>query len=320
MIVIIAVEFGTSGPGPTTSPTQIPTSTKAPGTPYVKPGTQGYRGAVSALAVYSAANARVPPGSECSWASNGILRCPDSTLTLDHVDVEGSLEWTGCRTLSISNSVINWQPAGNNWFSVYASCRSPLAEAFITVSSSTFQTAGDAKYTGMSDVGAISEVENAIPEHISNSLFKDFPQGLDPAVNSIIKDNEIYVTDGLACWQNHAQGITAICHSDGIFNAGSSDNTYEGNYIDAGTSSATAALFYQSNSPIVGNRVVGNYIAGGSYTLFNEHAASLDVENNTFGGYRSGDCSLWSSGSWGSWMDNRKLDGTAVVPISGGCN
>jgi hypothetical protein len=172
----------------------------------------------------------------------------------------------------------------------------------------------------MSDVGAITEVANEIPEHISDSLFKDFPQGLDPAASSIIEDNEIYVADGLVCWQNHAQGITGPCHSDGIFNEGSSNNTYKGNYIDAGMKSTTAALFYQNNAPIVGNHVIGNYIAGGAFTLYNENAVGLDVENNTFGRNVYGDCSLRSSGSWGRWAHNVKRDGTAVVPSTDGCS
>jgi hypothetical protein len=310
----------TSPPGPTTSPSQVPPSTAAPGTPYVKPGTQGYHGAVSALTAYSAANGKIPPGSECSWASGGILRCPDDDLKLDHVNIQGSLQWTGCGTLSISNSVIEWQPADKTWFSIYASCAAPLTRALISVSGSTFKTIDDVKYTGMSDVSAISEVANEVPEHISNSLFKDFPQGLDPAVDSIIEDNEIYAADGLVCWQNHAQGITGLCHSDGIFNEGSPNNTYRGNYIDVGRRSATAALFYQSDSPIAGNHVIDNYIAGGSFTLYNENAARLDVENNTFGGYVYGNCSLRSTGSWGKWAGNMKRDGTPVVPDSKGCS
>jgi hypothetical protein len=136
----------------------------------------------------------------------------------------------------------------------------------------------------------------------------------------VIEESEIYAADGLMCWLNHAQGITGICHSDGIFNEGSPGNTYKGNYIEAGKSSATAALFYQSGSPITGNRVIGNYIAGGAFTLYNEHAASLDVENNTFGGYIYGNCLLKPNGSWGKWTNNRKRDGSAVFPSNGGCN
>jgi Right handed beta helix region len=303
----------TSGPAP--SPARQPGSQG-----YVRPGTQGYRGAVSALTVYSVANGKVPAGSGCSWASGGVLSCPDNNLTLDHAYVQGSLEWDGCGTLSISNSVVDWEPAGSNWFSVYAACQSPSAGAVITVAGSTFETAGDVAYTGMSDTGAISESANNIPEEISNSLFKDFPQGLDPAADSTVKDNEIYVANGLQCWLDHAQGTTATCHSDGLFNEGSPNNIYEGNYINAGTGSATAALFYQSGSPITGNQVIGNYIAGGSFTLYNQNATGLEVVNNTFGGYLYGDCSLQTGASWGKWAGNVKLDGTAIVAKGDGCN
>jgi hypothetical protein len=313
--ILGVVEFGpSSSPGPTLAPTpQAKTS-------YVQPGTQGYRGAVSVLTVYSAANGKKPAGSACSWGSGGVLTCPDTNLALDHAYIQGSLEWDGCGTLSISNSVVDWQPADSNWFSVYAACQSPSAGAAITVTTSTFETAGDAAYTGMSDTGAISESANNIPENVSNSLFKDFPQGLDPAADSTIRDNEIYVANGLKCWLDHAQGTTATCHSDGLFNEGSPNNTYEGNYINAGTGSSTAALFYQSDSPITGNHVIGNYIAGGSFTLYNQNATGLDVENNTFGGFLFGSCSLQSGASWGKWAGNVKLDGTAIRPTSDGCN
>jgi len=322
VVITVLIVFEPRSPvsTPTASPSPTPTSTSAPGTPYVKPGTQGYRGAVSALTVYSEANGKVPAGSACSWASQGILSCPDDNLTLDHSYIQGSLNWRGCRTLSISNSVIEWQPADRNWFSVDASCESPLTGALITVTRSTFKTAGAAPYTGMSDVGAINEYANLIPEHISNSLFRDFPQGLDPAVYSVIKDNEIYVSDGLKCWQDAAKGIIGTCHADGLYNQGSPNTIYKGNYIDAGANSTTSALFYQGDSPIIGNRVIGNYIAGGAYTLYNQNATGLDVENNTFGGYRYGNCSLRSGASWGKWTGNVKPDGSAVVPNGDGCN
>ena len=318
--VLVVVKSGNPSPALAPAPETTHASRPASGHPYVQPGTQGYRGAVSALTIYSPANGKVPAGSACSWASGGILSCPDDNLTLDHTKILGSLEWKGCGTLSVTNSVVDWQSADGNWFSVDATCESPSPRALITVSNSTFETAGDAPYTGMSDVGAISEYANEIPEHISNSLFKDFPQGLDPAVDSVIRDNEIYVADGLKCWQDAAAGTTATCHSDGLFNEGSSNNTYEGNYINAGTNSATAALFYQSDSAITGNRIIGNYIAGGSFTLYNENAAGLDVENNTFGGYLYGSCALKSGGSWGSWKGNIRSGGSAVIPNSGGCN
>jgi Right handed beta helix region len=327
-IAAVAIILGVVAFGSKTPSGSAPASARQAGTPsapagtqgYVRPGTQGYRGAVSALTVYSAANGRKPAGSACSWDSGGILTCPDNNLTLDHAYIQGSLEWDGCGSLSISNSVVDWQPADGNWFSVYSACQSPSAGALITVTSSTFETAGDVAYTGMSDTGAISEYANSIPENISNSLLKDFPQGLDPAADSTIKDNEIYVANGLKCWLDHAQGTTAICHSDGIFNEGSSNNTYEGNYIDAGTGSSTAALFYQSGSPITGNQVIGNYIAGGAFTLYNQNATGLDVENNTFGGFLYGSCSIQSGASWGKWAGNTELDGTAVMPKGDGCN
>ena len=63
-----SVPASTVAPSPT--PTATPLSTQKPGgTTYVQPGTQGYRGATSSLAVYSAANGKVPAAG-CAWTAD----------------------------------------------------------------------------------------------------------------------------------------------------------------------------------------------------------------------------------------------------------
>lgn len=121
-----------SVPAPALSPSSsTPTSTPSPtentgGTTYVQPRTQGYRGAISALTVYSAANGKVPAAG-CSWTTDGetakYLRCDDTNLDLDHAYIQGSLEWDGCDSLTIANSVVDWE--ASYWFSVYAACAAP---------------------------------------------------------------------------------------------------------------------------------------------------------------------------------------------------
>ena len=174
-------------------------------TPYVQPGTQGYRGSVSALTVYSAANGNVP-SSGCSWVLGGdsntkYLNCHDSNLTLDHAYIQGSLYWEGCGTLTITNSVVDWKPGF--WFSVYAACSSPGPNASVTAVDSTFETAGDIAYTGLSDIGAI-DIRGDMPMFVRNSLLKDFPQGLNPDDGSVIMNNEIHARSSV-CWLNRRQ-------------------------------------------------------------------------------------------------------------------
>jgi hypothetical protein len=317
----------TSAPNPAPAPspsTSTPTATPSPagstgGTPYVQPGTQGYRGAVSALTVYSAANGQVPAAG-CTWNLESgetakYLSCDDTNLTLDHAYIQGSLDWDGCGSLTITNSIVDWE-ASSYWFSVYADCAAPGSGATVTVSDSTFETANDIPYTGKSDIGAITVYSN-IPMLVSNSLFKDFPQGIDPNAGSVIKDNEIYTSD-LTCWLNASAGTTSACHDDGMFSQGGNDITYEGNYISVPADS-TAAIFYQSSPNSTGNQVIGNYLKGGSYTLYNEDSDGLMVENNTFAGANYGDVAL-CSGSWGTWTGNVQLDGTVVAAPASTCS
>lgn len=304
----------------TTTPTATPSATGSTGgTSYVQPGTQGYRGAVSALTVYSAANGQVP-SSGCTWNLDSgetvkFLRCDDTNLTLDHAYIQGSLEWDGCGSLTITNSIVDWE-ASSYWFDVYADCAAPGSGASVTATDSTFETANDIPYTGLSDVGAI-DVYSDIPMFVSNSLLKDFPQGLDPNGGSVIKDDEIYTSD-LTCWLSHAAGTTTQCHGDGLFSQGGNNITYEGNYISV-PADATSAIFYQSSPNSTGNVVIGNYLRGGSYTLYNEDSDGLVVENNTFGGNTYGDVAL-CSGSWGTWKGNVHPDGTTVAAPGSTCS
>jgi len=276
---------------------------------YVRPGTQGYRGSLSALTVYSAANGRVPQRRSCAWVkAGGYLNCSGANLVLDRVHIEGGLYWTGCGSLTITNSIIDWQPS-QTWFDVDAACQTPGAGSRITASYSTFETGPNVPvYTGGSDVGPITEYTGEIPLLVSNSLIHGFPQGLDPGSNSVIKNNEIY-TQSAMCKNGSA------CHGDGLFSQGGDNITYEGNYIAVPLqtpSVTTAAIFFQSAQKSSANKVIGNYLKGGSYTLYNEDSNGLDVEGNTFAGGVYGDAQLYPGASWGSWADNVHANGRPV--------
>jgi hypothetical protein len=309
-------------PSPSTStPGATPSATgNSGGTSYVQPGTQGYRGAISGLTVYSAANGQVPAAG-CSWVAGSgetakYLQCEGTNLNLDHANIQGSLEWDGCGSLTIANSILDWQ-ASSYWFSTYAACAAPDRGATVTVTNSTFGTADDIPYAGLSDTGALDVRSDSTPMFVSNSLFKDFPQGIDPNGGSVIKDNEIYASD-LTCWLNSAAGTTGPCHDDGLFAQADSNMTYEGNYVSVPADS-TAAIFFQSSPHSAGNTVIGNFLKGGSFTLYNEDSDGLNVENNTFGGYHYGDVEL-CSGSWNTWKGNVRSDGSAVAAPGSTCS
>jgi hypothetical protein len=147
---------------------------------------------------------------------------------------------------------------------------------------------------------------------VSHSLIAGFPQGFDAPSGSSIEYNEIY-TQAAMCG-------SVQCHEDGLFSQGGNNITYDYNYIVTPTTYTTAAIFYQSKPNSAGDNVIGNYLRGGAYTLYNENSDSTVVQNNTFGGAEYGDCYLSSGASWGTWSGNVKANGTAVTPNGNGCN
>jgi hypothetical protein len=272
----------------------------------VQPGTQGYRGSPAALTVYSAADGKVPPNGDCNWTQFQYLDCAAANLTLDHVHIMGGLYWTGCGNLTISNSVIDWQPS-QSWFLIQNACQTPDATSTITVTGSTLESGPSVPvYTGGSDIGAVNEYTGNVSMIVSNSLIQGFPQGLDPTQGSLIKDNEIYVQD--------ASCGGSPCHLDGLFSQGGSGIAYVGNYIVV-PSGATAAIFFQSDPGSTGNTVTGNFLKGGSYTFFNETSFGVQVLLNTFGGGTFGDATDCGGGSCGSvrlWKGNIYVNGAPV--------
>ena len=238
------------------------------------------------------------------------MLCGGTNLSLSNVHIEGGLYWSGCGSLTITNSVIDWHPS-RSWFVVQDACMSPRAGAAITVSGTTFEAGpGGMVYSGGSDTGGITESAGTVPMYVSNSLFEGLPQGLDPVAGSVIKYSEIYTPESICAHGTY--------HCDGLFSQGGDNITYEGNYIDAAPSS-TAAIFYQSSPDSTGNKVIGNFLQGGSYSLYNENSSRLEAESNVFGSHTYGYCSLSGSASWGSWHANVTTGGAQVTPSGGSC-
>jgi hypothetical protein len=273
----------------------------------VQPGTQGYKGSVSDLTVYSAANGKVPPGDDCSWTSYKYMECAAANITLDHVYVQGGLYSQGCGHLTITNSIFDWQPS-TTWFLVDDACLNPNSGSLMTVTHSTLETGPSVPvYTGGSDIGALHQHSGDIPMMVSNSLLQGFPQGLNPTQGSVIENNEIYV--------QNASCSGGGCHTDGLFSEGGNDMTYQGNYIVVPPGTATAAIFFQSDPTSSGNRVIGNFLKGGAYTFYNETSMGVVVEDNTFGGGQYGDATDTGGGNSGTvsvWSGNVHLSGSKV--------
>ena len=209
--------------------------------------------------------------------------------------------------MDISNSVIYMAPS-TSWFDVYAQCPDGDAGSSLTVDATTLSTGpGEPAYKGGSDVGGLWS-DSDRPMYVRNSLIEGFPQGLDPTGGSMIEDNEIYPK--LA---ECAGG--GICHSDGLFSQGGSHILYQGNRIVMpNSSSVTASIFYQSDASSIGDQVIDNYLDGGAYTLYNESATAVNVENNEFAGSLYGAAHLTGAASWGEWSGNVDQGGAAISP------
>lgn len=292
----------------------------------VQPGTQGYKGQLSTLPIYSAANDHIPPGTtRCSWNKQyNYLRCDDDNLTFQNVYIQGGVYWTGCGSLTIANSIIDWQPS-HAWFVVHSACKKPESTAVIKISNATIRTGLSSGvvpnqayplYTGGSDIGAVNQYTGTIPIEMSNSLVAGFPQGIDIGSNAdIIQNNEMYVFDAKA-----KDG--SLAHTDNIFINGGSNPLIQGNYMVNFGKSATAVIFIQAKPNVSGSKIIGNYLQGGAYTIYNENGTAVTVKNNTFGGFIYGNCRLYQvkETSWGQWDSNMNKDGTLIHSSGPGCN
>jgi hypothetical protein len=300
-----APRSGSVSPSPSTSASEPPSGTTPVGG-YVRPGTVGYLGNVSALKVYQPDGAA--PGG-CSWQPYG-LRCNQYDLTLDHVWIKGSLYWTGTGRLTITQSIVQGGTA-DSWYAILGHPATAGAiDSTIEVTDSTVGWLPGRTMPAGEDVAPIWSVYGnqalvAIRDDLSG-----MPQGIDPTDGSVIRDNWIHdlVQTGSASDPEHL---------DGIFSQGGDNITIEGNYVDVPVrSDATAAIYIQHRGATdTGISIVGNYLNGGAYNLRNQTGIAVDVRNNTFAG------SVWGTvgdltgypGTYGNWSGNITLDQKALT-------
>jgi hypothetical protein len=253
--------------------------------------------------VYSAANGLVPAGCTSWNATYKYLRCDQANLALDHAWIKGGIYWTGCGSLNVTQSIVEWAPS-TTWYNIYAQCSSGSAGATLNVTDSTLRSGGT--YNGGSDIAGLW-TNSSRPMNVNRSNLSGFPQGLDPTGGSLIQHSEISATDGVSCG-------SSTCHGDGLFSQGGNNITYDSNRIVvATTGTVTAAVFWQDIpcNLTTGETVKNNYLQGGAYTFRNE-CASVAVTNNVFGGGVYGDAYSAAPGVITAWSGNTHPDGRAV--------
>jgi hypothetical protein len=269
----------------------------------VLPGTVGYLGAQAALTVIDDSHP-VPAGlaSACHWSTTDALRCDASTVTLDHVYVRGGVYFTGTGgKLTITNSIIE---GGKAWYVVDLAGG---AGTTVEVDDSTLRWPLGQQFPSGFDTGAVHDGSGAAPRMILHrDEISGLPQGLDPDGDNTIVDS--CWIHGLVHTGNMANGTDT--HVDGVFAQGGKNLTLTHNYIDVsdqfvnGASWATAAFFTQDNNPDAGYVVTDNFLAGGSFTFYNEAASGADVERNVLTNGVYGPVQVIDLGSTGAWLGN----------------
>lgn len=265
---------GCPAPSPSTASVISPSPTGTSSAQYVLPGSVGYLGATSSLAVYQPGGAALPG---CQWLSYG-LRCDNDNYTFDHVWIKGGVYWTGVGTFTLTNSIVQGG-TGTEWYDIVghpSNSGTITPTPGIVVRDSTLAWIPGKTYPCCTDVAPIWSVYGNQYVDAERDDLSGFPQGLPGGVGSSAIDNYIH---GLV--QNDPSSPR---HIDGVYNQSGSGWLVEGNYIDAPVrTDVTAALFDQDSPMDTGVVVKDNYLAGGAYNLVNDSASGMDVEDNTFG-------------------------------------
>lgn len=310
-----------SASGTPSSPAPSPSGTSGTPTPsasggsagssYVQPGSVGYLGSPNDLTVYRPGGAAP---ADCSWQTYG-LRCNDDNVAWDHVDIEGSVYWTGTGTLKVTNSIVRGQ-ASQGWYALLG--HTPADQAYpgatIDVEDSTLGFSGTVP--GNVDSAPVWSAYGNQRQIIIRDDLSGMAQGIDPTDSSVIKDNYIH-----NLVQNGTGGTTV--HLDGAFSQGGGNILIQGNYIDAThapgaapTGDTTAAVFIQDRGATdTGIVIKDNYLNGGAYVLRNQTGINVDVEGNTFGAGvygLVGDLTGYP-GTYGTWSGNVDASGATVA-------
>jgi hypothetical protein len=289
---------GTAEPPPGAQATLAPGRVPAP-------GQVGFRGDPATLKVVDGPSS-APPGTV--W-NTGALRFGGGDVTLDGVFVKGGVEYSGLGTLSIRNSVIE----GNR--NVYAPVMGVSGHVDVRDTTIRWQ-AGDPGPDGWGNGGVHGDARiTVIRCDISGT-----PDGIQTGANgSRIEQN--YIHD-LAMFGTYPDNS----HNDGIQSYGGRNVVIANNRIDIrdkqgkaydGTHQNAALFFMPSEGwPLVDVQIVGNYLAGGGYTLrLGSPTTGAVVTGNSFGPITGGWSELLIEGAQlARWADNTATDGRPLNP------
>ena len=260
------------------------------------PGQVGFLGERSSLTVIDGPGS-VPPGT--AW-EDGLLVIRSGDVTLDHVLVEGGIDFYGTGTLTVTESVV--ESTGGGWAVVMG--RDPGGE--LRISDSTLVWPEDVPEPG--DTWGNGAVHGDAAMVLVRNDISGTPDGVQQGTgNSIFEQNYI-----------HDLRTRPWTHNDGIQLYGGPGVVIRGNYIvqEGMTGSENAALFLSDDGdgfidPVIEN----NYLSGGGYVLRLEAGCTgADVSGNDFGPvFAYAEVGVDDGASVDLWGDNTAADG-AVIP------
>lgn len=295
-----------TAPAPGGGGTPAPPAGAPPAGAVPAPGQVGHRGSESDLQVIDATH----PGPAGTRFSGGVLQVTGSSVVLDGVLVRGGIDFGGSGTLTIRDSVVE----GNR--SSYSPIMGRNPAGHVLVSDTTIRwRAGD---TGPARWGN-GAIHGDSRFTVVRCDISGTPDGIQTG------------SDGSLFEQNHIHDLAVFgsypdnTHNDGIQSYGGRDVTIRYNRIDirdpAGRAydgtHQNAALFFMpdSSSPSVGLQVVGNFLAGGGYTLrLGSPMTGAVVADNRFGPTTGGFGDVTSDGARLSrWSGNTDAAGRAIA-------
>ncbi|WP_424183331.1 hypothetical protein ACOBQX_15060 [Actinokineospora sp. G85] len=251
------------------------------------PGQVGFVGDRAKLKVVDGPGS-APPGT--TW-NEGALRF-GGTVTLDGVWVKGGIEYSGGGKLTIRNSIVegnhkSWAPILGNGGHI------DVRDTTVTYNDSQWpgKSWGNGAIHGDATVTVVRCDISGTPDGIQNGPGK-----------SLIEQNHIHDLLRAGTYPNntHNDGIQAYGGPDLVIRHNRIDISADGKAYD-GTHQNGAIFLMSSEGASTGIQIVGNYLAGGGYTLrVGASTKNAVIKDNTFGP---------TTGGWGEIL----LDSGATV-------
>ncbi|HEY0640482.1 MAG TPA: right-handed parallel beta-helix repeat-containing protein, partial [Pseudonocardiaceae bacterium] len=267
-----------------------------------QPGQVGFRGDPAGLTVVDGPGS-APPGTR--W-DGGVLYVDGGDVTLDGLFVKGGVEYDGDGTLTIRDSVIE----GNK------NMHSPVIgdSGHVDIRDSTIRWKGE----GLGGSWGNGAVHGDARFTVIRCDISGTPDGIQTGSHgSLFEQNWIHDLAMFGTYPNET-------HNDGIQSYGGRDVVIRYNRIDlvdkggkAYNGHQNAALFFMPDPdwPLVNPQIVGNYLAGGGFTLrLGAPTTNAVVTGNRFGPTTGGWGELLVEGAQISrWADNVDVNGKQLA-------